>query len=253
MKKVVLALLLVPMFIMAQESAQEPIFLNVMLTPHSDKIQEFEKGIAEYNKKYHTSLGEAASVFWIATGKNSGKYVWSMATSWDRLDGDAQSANRMAEWNTNVAPYAEATMETTIWKGDMAHSNFTKDFTLKNMAVFMLDMKRFKNRELMGVLGKVHKVFKTKDPDGQWGVYWNQLANNDGQDMVWIDFFDSMSWMGENDQFPQWYEEVYGEGTFLEFVNEFEAATDGDSQEIWMFRPDLSGAVGKVTAIAARE
>lgn len=249
MKKVLLTLLLVPFLIQAQETQEGPMFLNVMLTAHPAKITEFEAGLAAHNKKYHAEGPSSVSVFWIASGKNSGKYVWSLGpTSWAAMD-EANNPDEAhaSDWNANVAPYALAEMESTYWKGDPVHSNFTKDFTLKNLAISMLDVKRFKRREFMEVLNKVYTVFKTKDPDQQWGVYFNELANMDGQDVVWVDFFDKSAWMGRPNEFIKWYEEVHGEGTFMEFLKEFEATTNGDYQEIWMFRGDLSGATGEVS------
>ncbi|MEL6919090.1 MAG: hypothetical protein AAFO99_15340 [Bacteroidota bacterium] len=247
----VCALLFIPNFTLAQESQQAPMFMNVMLTAHPTKITEFETGVAAHNKKFHTEGASAVNVFWIASGKNSGKYVWSMGpTAWSAMDeANNPDAAHALDWNTNVAPYTLAEMETTFWKSDIAHSNFTKDFTLKNLAIFMLDMKRFKQMEFMSVLDKVHNVFKAKDPDHQWGVYFNELANNDGQDMVWVDFFDKSAWMGREDKFPQWYEEVHGEGSFLSFLREFENTTNSDHQELWMFRADLSGTNGAVQAV----
>ena len=248
MKKAVFALLLVPLFILAQERPEEPVFMNVMLTPNPAKIVEFEAGLTAHNKKYHATGANAVRVYWIASGENSGKYIWSMGpTTWAAFDESTNpSGDHAKDWNANVAPYAEAEMETTYWKGDAKHSNFTKDFTMKNLAIFYLDMKRFKQQEFMSVLGKVTKVFKEKDADEQWGVYWNQLSNRDGKDMVWVNFFESMTWMAEDDMFPQWYEEVHGEGTFMEFLKEFEASTHADYQELWAFRGDLSGLSGAV-------
>ncbi|MGB5822319.1 MAG: hypothetical protein WBG90_22745 [Saonia sp.] len=251
MKRVLLILLLVPFLIHAQEGRQAPIFMNVMLTAHPTKITEFEAGVAAHNKKFHAEGASSVSVFWIASGKNSGKYIWSMGpTAWAAMD-EANNPDEAhaTDWNTNVAPYALAEMETTFWKSDIKHSNFTKDFTLKNLSIFMLDMKRFKQMEFMAVLDKVYQVFKTKDPDHQWGVYFNELANSDGQDMVWVDFFEKSAWMGREDKFPQWFEEVHGAGSFMQFLKEFEAATDGDTQELWTFREDLSGASGAVQAV----
>ncbi len=253
MRRTLLILLLVPFVITAQDRPQEPVFMNVMLTPHSAKITEFEAGIAAHNKKYHADGPATVSVFWIASGKNSGKYIWSMGpTSWAAFD-EANNPDEAhtADWNTNVAPYAEAVMETTYWKNDMKHSNFSKDFALKNLAVFVIDVKRFKQMEFMTVLDKVQKVYKEKDPDHQWGSYMNELANNDGQDYVWVDFFEKSAWKGEANTFPQWFEEVHGAGSFPGFLKEVEACTNGEYEELWMFRPDLSGADGKVEAVVA--
>ncbi|PWL38440.1 hypothetical protein DKG77_09240 [Flagellimonas aquimarina] len=248
MKKVLIALLLLPLLTSAQDRPQEPLFMNVMITPHSGHVNDFESGLAAHNKKYHAEGANAVRVYWIASGKNSGKYIWSMGpTAWGAMD-EANNTDEAHtnDWNTNVAPHAETTMETTYWKGDSKHSNFTRDFELKNLSVFYLDMKRFKEQSFMGILDKVTKVFKEKDGDEQWGVYFNELRSPKYQDMVWINFFDSMSWMGEEDKFPQWYEEVHGEGTFMGFLKEFEAATNGDYQELWTYRSDLSGLSGQV-------
>ena len=248
MKRVFLFALLVPFLLQSQEAPDGPIFMNVMMTAHPSKIAEFEAGMAAHNQKYHSDEGKQISVFWIASGKNSGKYIWSLGpTSWAAMDeANNPDKDHAADWNANVAPYALAEMETTFWKNNLKYSNFTQDFDLKNLAIFMLDMKRFKQQEFMGMLDKVHAVFKAKDPEHQWGVYFNELPNNDGQDMVWVDFFDKSAWMGEPNKFPQWYEEVHGEGTFPAFLKEFEESTNSDSQEIWMFRGDLSSADGKI-------
>ncbi|WP_245967187.1 hypothetical protein [Ulvibacterium marinum] len=239
---------LIPFLFVGQEGQPAPLFMNVMITPQPDKIEAFEAGVAAHNKKYHADGAGQISVFWIASGKNSGKYVWSMGpTAWAAMDeANDYGEEHTKDWNANVAANAYAEMETTYWKGDVGHSNFSKDFALKNLSIFMLDIKRFKQMEFMSVLDKVYKVFKTKDPDHQWGVYFNELNNSDGQDMVWVDFFDKSAWMGEEDQFPQWYEEVHGAGSFPGFLKEFEATTEADTQELWVFRSDLSSSDGQV-------
>lgn len=252
LKNFLLTLLLVPFLLSAQEARDYGVFTNLMLTAHPKKIAEFEAGIAAHNKKFHSEGAYAANVFFVMSGKNFGKYIWSMGPiPWSAMDDAPQNENgHNDDWNANVAAHALSESPVTYWKFDTKRSNFTKDFKLKNMAVFMLDIKRFKGRDFMGVLDKVTKVFKTKDPDEQWGVYFNELSNMDGQDMAWVNFFDSSSWMSEEDKFPQWYEEVHGEGTFMEFLKEFGDTTNGDSQELWAFRPDLSGSDGSVQSAA---
>ncbi|RDY61174.1 hypothetical protein [Flagellimonas nanhaiensis] len=248
MKKALLILLLLPLLIMGQETPQAPIFMNVMLTPHPQKIEAFEAGVAAHNKKYHTEGAGQVSVFWVASGKNSGKYIWSMGpTAWAALDAvnnyDEAHTN---DWNTNVAANALPEMETTYWKNHPPLSNFSKNFGLKNLSIFMIDIKRFKEMEFMEVLDRVYKVFHTKDPEHQWGVYFNELSNNEGQDFVWVDFFDKTAWMGREDKFVQWYEEVHGSGSFPAFLKDFESVTNSNNEELWVFRKDLSGASGDV-------
>jgi hypothetical protein len=68
----------------------------------------------------------------------------------------------------------------------------------------------------------------------------------DGQDFVWVDFFDKSAWMGEEDKFMEWFEEVHGAGSFSDFLKDVEAATNGDRGELWIYRGDLSGSSGEV-------
>lgn len=248
MKRIVFLALLIPTMVLAQEARDYGMFTNVMLTANPEKITEFEAGIAAHNQKYHAEGPYTANVFFVMSGSNFGKYIWSMGpNTWGSMDNAPQDDNGHNEdWNKNVAAHAMAETNVTYWKLDTKRSNFTKDFKLKNLAVFMLDIKRFKGPDFVKLLDKVTEVFKTKDGAEQWGVYWNELANKDGQDMAWVNFYESSSWMSQEDKFPQWYEEVHGEGSFMEFLKEFDATTHGDMQELWAFRPDLSGTDGSV-------
>lgn len=248
MKKILLIFILIPFILIAQGNQQPPMFMNVMMTPQPDKIDAFEAGLAGHNKKYHTQGNQQVNVFWVTSGKNSGKYVWSLGpTSWAAMEEtNNYSEDHTKDWNNNVAANAMPDMQFTYWKNNPLHSNFTRDFELKNLSIFMLDIKRFKYQEFLTVLDKVYKVFKTKDPNQQWGVYFNELANTGDGDFVWVDFFDNTSWMDREDKFPEWYEEVHGTGSFAQFLKEFENSTGWDMQEIWVFRKDLSGSDGKV-------
>jgi hypothetical protein len=128
-------------------------------------------------------------------------------------------------------------------------SNFSKDFEINKVSVFMIDVKRFKQSEFIEkVLKKVAKVYKEKMPDQIYGVYSNEMNNMEGMDFAWVDFFDNSSWLGREDKFVQNFEEVHGTGSFAEFLADVEATTDGDRTEIWILRKDLSGTDSKVMA-----
>ncbi len=248
MKRVVLILLLLPFLGQAQEDV---VIQNVMLTVHPTKVAEFEAGMTAHNKKYHPEGAYQAQVYNIGSGKNAGKYVWSMGPlPWSAMDTrPAEENDHDADWNTNVAAYTIGDTDVNYWKFHPQFSNFSKDFSLKNLSIFMLDIKRFKDPQAIAIISKVQKVYAEKMPDDLYGVYTNELANMDGQDLAWVGFFDKMSWMGQEDKFPQFYEEVHGAGTFAQFIADVDEAFDGEYEEIWTFRKDLSGSVGEVAAI----
>lgn len=255
MKKVILSILfLVPLALLAQESP-DLVFSQVMLTPKPDKIAEFEAGMSAHNKKFHAEGVQQANVYWISNGKNSGKYIWSVGPiPWAAMDAEHPAgAEHDGDWNKNIAPYTKGNDEAFFFKADFANSNFSKDFTLKNLSVFMIDIKRFKDMQFMEELKKVRKVYAEKMPERIYGVYHNAMQVNDDhelqRDFGWVDFFDSMGRLGEEDKFPQYFEEVHGAGSFLKFLSVLEETTNGDTTELWNFRGDLSGTDGKVKAV----
>lgn len=233
---------------------QDPVLNQVILTPKPDKITEFEAGLASHNKRFHSEGQHSVNVFWISNGKNAGKYVWSTTpVPWAAMDKEhPNKENHEADWNKNVAPYTDGSQEAYFFKYDLTLSHFPKDFTLKYLSVFMLDMKRFKNREFMALLEKIKKVYAEKMPDRIYGIYFNAMPSNDDRvferDFGWVEFFDSMATLGAEDKFPQYYEEVHGSDSFASFLSEFEAATKGDVMELWVFRKDLSGTSGEIIA-----
>lgn len=249
MKNVFYFMLLVPFLVTSQNTEAYTVIENVMLTPDPAKITEFEAGMAAHNKKYHAEGTYGARVYWISNGKNAGKYMWNMGPlPWSAMDTRPAQDGHDADWNTNVTAHALADGDVNYWRFHPEFSNFSKDFTLKNLFVFVIDIKRFKSMDFINILKKVQKVYEEKRPDQLYGGYMNEMANMDGQDFAWVEFFDKSAWMGKEDKFPQDFEEVHGAGSFAKFLTELEDATHGEKQELWIFREDLSGLGGEIQA-----
>lgn len=252
MGKLAYLMLLIPFLATSQSTSEQTIFENGMITANPAKIKEFETGMAAHNKKYHAEGVHGARVYWVSNGPNTGKYIWAMGPMpWDALDTRPAAEGHDEDWNTKVLPYVMADGNTTYWKFRPELSNFTKDFTLKNLSVFIVDMKRFKDVEFMDIVSRVSKVYKAKMADQTFGVYFNAMpSSKEGNDFAWVDFFDKASWMGREDKFPQFYEEVHGKDSFAKFLKDVEAATEGEMSELWVYRADLSGLGAQVEAAA---
>ncbi len=250
MKTLFLSLLLVPFALLAQTDPGYMIFENGMITANPAKVTEFETGLAAHNKKYHAEGLHGARVYWISNGPNVGKYMWVMGPlPWSAMDQRPAQEGHDADWNKNVMPYMLADGDQDYWRFHPELSNFPNDFDLKNLLVFIIDVKRFKQMDFMDkVVRKVQKVYMEKMPDQSYGVYTNEMPNAGGKDFAWVDFFAQSSWMGEEDTFPQQFEEVHGTGSFSQFLKDVEATSDGERQELWIFREDLSGLNGRVAA-----
>lgn len=249
MKKFMCTLMLMPLLAVAQTN-ESPIIENVMLTVHPEKIVAFEAGIAAHNKKFHADGPYGARVYSVLNGKNAGKYMLIMGPlTWSAMDGRPASKEHTDDNNKNINQYLESEVEVNYMKMHPDLSNFSEDFEINKVSVFMIDVKRFKEQEFIEkVLKKVVKMYKEKMPDQIYGVYSNEMTNMDGLDFAWVDFFNSSSWLGKEDKFVQNFEEVHGAGSFLQFMADVEATTDGERTEIWTLRKDLSGPNAQVIA-----
>ena len=250
MKKLLYTLVLVPLMMVAQTN-ESLVIENVMLTVKPDKIAEFEAGIAAHNKKFHASGPYGARVYTILNGKNAGKYMLIMGPlPWSAMDGRPASKEHTDDNNKNINQYIESEVEVNYMKMHPDLSNFSKDFEINKVSVFMIDIKRFKDMDFMEkVVNKVVKMYKEKMPDQIYGIYTNEMPNMDGMDFAWVDFFDNSSWMAKDDTFMRDFEEVHGTDSFQQFIKDVEATTDGDKGEIWSLRKDLSGPDAKVIAL----
>ncbi|MDC6352247.1 hypothetical protein PP178_11855 [Zeaxanthinibacter sp. PT1] len=255
MKRILYLLFLGPLMVFTQSATDYPVITNLRLTPLPDKIMQLEQGLAEHNKKYHSQGGNGARVYWISSGKNAGKYMWVMGpTTWSAMDTPIQPEKEHNDhWNQKVAPYAEAEGRVDHWRFHPEYSNFPADFEIDNLLVFVMDVKPFKWMEAIEMVKKVQKLYMEKYPDDPYGVYINELSNLEGQDLAWVDFFGNMNYMSRPDTFPQDFEAVHGEGSFMKFMKEAESVMDGTHEELWVFRKDLSGLGSTVSAVDRQE
>lgn len=248
MRTLIPALLLCPLFLFSQ-SADPVVFENVMLTANPNRIAQFEMAVAAHNKKFHPKGPREARVYEILTGPNTGKYVWSSATTWKAMDTRVEEAGHMTDWTTNVSTNSMAEAYGNYWELNAELSFFPNDFVLSKLLVWQVDVERNQSSKLEGLMKKVRAVHAAKLPNDYYGVYNNAFSrSSDGNDLAIVWFFDKYSWVGTDNQFNKLFEEVHGAGTWQPFLDEWISATKGVDRELWMFREDLSGVDGKVVA-----
>lgn len=255
MRNLILLVLLVPFLVISQTSDEYMVFENAMITVHPSKVADFEKGVAAHNKQFHSDGTYGARVYWISNGKNVGRYIWAMGPlPWAAMDDRPAQEGHDEDWNTNVLPYLELDSDQTYWRFHPDKSNFPATFALKNLWVRTFDMKRFTSEKSNELLAMIHKTMVEKMPEETFGVYTNEFPSmSDKKDVAFVNFFSNSAWIGEDGKFTEKFEEVHGEGSFKNFLTEWEAITEGtSSNEIWVFREDLSG-LGPTVDAAARQ
>ena len=255
MRNLVFLMLLVPLLVISQTTDEYMVFENATITVHPSKVADFEKGVAAHNKKFHTDEIYGARVYWVSNGKNVGKYIWAMGPlPWSAMDGRPAQEGHDEDWQNNVLPYMELDADQTYWRFHPDKSNFPNAFDLKNLWVRTFDMKRFTGEKSDKLLAMIHKTMVEKMGDETFGVYSNEFPSmTDKKDIAFVNFFSNSGWIGEDGKFAEKFNEVHGEGSFANFLKEWEAITHGTStNEIWVYREDLSG-LGPAVDVAARQ
>lgn len=243
-------ILLTPLLVISQTNPEYTVIENGMMTANPKYISEFESGVAIHNNKYHTDGMYGSRIYQINNGPYYGKYVWVMGPiPWSAFDDRPQQEGHDEDWNKNIEPYTIAGGDQFYWRFYPELSNFPNDFTIKNLLVDMFDVKRYKTKEVMELMKKVSKVMLEKYPNEPFGIYTNEFPHyQQGRDVAFVSFYNNSTWLGQNNEFPKNYNAVHGEGSFEEFLKEWEELTNGRETEMWSFREDLSGVSGEIKA-----
>ena len=107
----------------AQDDADDPMWVAVLLTPDNTKLKTLEENMRTYNQKYHNEGYRNANVYRVVTGPNTGKLVWMMGplTFTDLDNGPVDGAREY--WRDNVMPNIKKMTQTEFWQGDNKLSN----------------------------------------------------------------------------------------------------------------------------------
>ncbi|MEO5788471.1 MAG: hypothetical protein ACOH2D_10030 [Gelidibacter sp.] len=252
MKKLLILAFLLPLMAIGQNTEEYSVFETAILSPNPAQVSQFEKGLTSHNKKYHGEGLYGTRVYWISNGPNTGSYAWVMGPfPWSAIDYRPTTENgHDIDWDNNVMPYVTAgSGGQSYWKFNSEVSRFSKDFTIKNMLVDYYDVKRGKMKDAMKLIEKINKAYAEKLPNETYGIYTNEFGSTkEGRDIAVISFFDKSSWIGQNNEMDKKYDEVYGKGSWDQFLKDWYDVTVGAESELWIFRPDLSGISGEVKA-----
>lgn len=249
MKTIFTWILLLP-FLVISQNTEYSVFENGLITANPTQVKQFEAGMASHNKKYHSDDVYGARVYTVNNGPNVGKYMWVMGPlPWSAFDNRPAQEGHDDDWNNNVIAYATSEGNQTYWKYEAALSSISKDFTVKNMLLDFYDVKRFKGKNALELLGKIKKVMTDKFPNEIYGIYTNEFpSTKEGRDIAYISFYDKSSWLGEDREFAKKYDEVHGNGSFETFLKDWEAVTEGSESELWNYSTALSGKSANVKA-----
>jgi len=230
MKKLLFILLCLPLIAFSQEENKANLFEVVNITVKAGQEDAFEAAVKAHNMKFHPEGGQyRARLFYNMNGPDGGKYSWIMGpTSWTALDNRPGKGAHDDDWDSNVTTHVEKYESPTFWTYSEKLSHDVENVSPQKRLIWMYDIKRGQGARWSELVGKVKEVYEAKRPTELFWVVWNEFADSKaGMDAALIFAFDDWAWMDRNSNFGKEYEEVHGDGSWHNFLNEFTDTVDG--------------------------
>lgn len=202
-------------------------FEVMYIKPKLDKIDLFKKGMSAHNKKYHAAAPYKAGVSYVASGPNSGSYIWVMGpTTWTQLDGAPGAGEHMTDWEKNVNPNVESMGENMYWRAvkdvsyDPEGAATFKKTRMRASIVFPGQMDRFIEQ-----MKKVVAVYKAKKYNASFSMASRQGATQ-GVNVVTFTSFANYAWFDADIKFIKDFDEVNGVDAYRKFIEELDLCVD---------------------------
>ncbi len=204
-------------------------------------LEAASKAIAQHNKKYHAEDPFKASVWSTLTGSMMGTWVWVMYPgTFTDYDNRPAGKDHDSDWDKAIGPYFKV-VANEYWKEDEKHSYFPEEFKSGEKVVFTIfDIKPGENYRFKAILKKVAEVYKEKKYDRNFSVYWNRFENKDGRDVAIEVMFDKWAFLDEDHSMKKDYEEVHGEGTWFQLIEEYRDVVVSAEDELSVLMKEMS-------------
>lgn len=227
-----LASLLFSTTIMAQEK-YDMVELSFIL-PKIGMEKAFESAIKEHNNLYHKEGAYTAHLDYILTGKQAGWYVWLMGPcTFTDLDKRPVDDAHDKHWADKISPTVAKYGSTEYWKHNSKLSYQSGTENAKLEEIWFLDLKRGDYYRFKSFVTKIKEAFEKKG-EGNMHIYDNQFNENNGRDVaiVW-----GMNTWAERDKdnggIKKEYEEINGEGSWQNAMDEWEEFTESMTRQMW--------------------
>jgi len=229
MKKLLFALLCLPLIALGQDQDGPSLFEVVNITVKDGQSDAFEAAVKAHNMQYHAEDGlYRARLFYNLNGPDGGKYSWIMGpTTWTAMDSRPGKGAHDDDWD-KVEAMVDHFDSPTYWSYSSKLSHDVEGVSPAKRLIWMYDLKPGQGARWAELMGKVKKVYEEKRPNEPLWVVWNEFADtNAGMDAAIIFAFDNWAWMDRNSNFSKDFEAVHGEGTWHNFLNEFSDVVNG--------------------------
>lgn len=237
-KKILTGLLLVCFLFgydlsIAQEKESYAMYTTVQIKVIKGMEKEFEKAVLAHNKQFHPEGTHQAFLRAIITGPKAGSYTWITGprtfSDFDSAPGEGAHDD---DWSTNVDPHVKHYGTIEHWKRNKDLTFIAPDSTPTKLSqVWFIDVTDGMWEQFFGNLGKAIAVSK-KAGDESVYTYGSSFSGGDGRDVAMVFGIESWASLDEEDDFSKRFEEMHGEGSWKEFLDNWVGSTDGVVQVV---------------------
>jgi len=232
--KILTLALCLPFLLSAQEDSKK--YRAVELSYMKAKIgmeAKFEAAVKAHNAKYHKEGAYESELYAIATGSETGWYVWTMGGfTFTELDGRPGEGAHQDDWDKTIAPLIAEYGRVEYWRmnSELSARNDDDDETM--IQIWWLDVTRGDYYRFENIVKNVAAIHKKMN--SQMSVYGNEFNQNDGRDVAivwplknWAEMDDD-SWKMKDE-----YEKENGAGSWQRLLEEWQDVIAGNVQEVW--------------------
>lgn len=230
----ILGALLFSSFSFAQEKETYAMVNIQYIMPKIGMEKAFEKAVKDHNNMYHKEGPYKSSLDNILTGPETGWYVWIMGPNmFSELDGSPGDGAHADHWTKTVAPTIQKYGRSEFWKYNekLSYNNLKTSAKYEN--IWFLDLKKGDYYRFKAFMLKIKEAHEKKAEDSIL-IYDTEFNAADGRDVAIVWPFNSWAELDvDNGGIKKVYEEINGEGSWDNAMDEWEEFTETINSQVW--------------------
>lgn len=226
----------------AQQSYRMYEMMYMTVKPGQEKA--FEKAVAVHNKKFHAQAPYKVTIAEVELGSHTGDYTWVMGPlTFTDLDGRPADEQHETDWSSTVLPFVEKQSGVDYWKIDDKLSYTTPEAAnSERRMITYYDIAPGKAYRFDELVKKVVKVYQDKKYKDNFTYMSNSFNTGNHRDVMIVNFFDKYSYFDVENPMSKDFEEIFGKGSWSQFMAEYNEIVVSSSDEIRRRRADLSSS-----------
>ena len=216
MKKLILLLLISPLFVFAQNNPNAEYWQINRWEAKDGMAKEFESAVAKKTKKFNNSQETAILTFRIVTGPDSGKYMRVVGPkSGDFFNEGVSNSEEYAYWMKNVMPYVknQSGNKRTARIGPLSYNWDNSEAPKKYIKFTTVRLNPGEGKDWLNRMRNDAKLKIAKGFSGIRGVFW--LVSGGQSEMHVVEPYDSHGvamgvYSDEDFDYMDEYNEMFG-------------------------------------------